>query len=488
LFENNKSNFAPSKTIGEREQAMKKSMIKHLGFDLSTTALSVGGRTEGGQEVFTSMPIRGAATWNRQPAFDLQYVASMILILLGKLGEQGWEFTPDGALSFSVRQHDMVLLDKNGNVIMPALSWQCVAASAQVARLKKLGVETVVGNLAERFILPKLMWTLEVMDESTKNAVQVMTTGDWITLMLTGNARLSTSDAMSNGLLDQQTKKLAVSVLKQAGLNPKWFPEVIQSGEIVGTVQALPSQETGNIWDDIKRCLAGWKVIAPLGDNHAGAVGCGLADSGTIVFSTGTSGTVVRMCAMDATLTGQTAQFEYYLHRLLLLMLARCCAWYEDFKKQWAPNLTYKELDDMAMKVRFEDYICINVGADGREIYPENWEKIPLDVKVASVQASISAALIKLVGIMLTEVRGAAPITRVVLTGGLSQSPFFRQIFKNALFAVNPDLQLLISDRQGPLASQAATFGALINAMVGAGEYPNLGTAISELCPLKPCD
>jgi hypothetical protein len=57
---------------------------------------------------------------------------------------------------------------------------------------------------------------------------------DWIAQRLTGKDRLSSSDAISNGLLDQQTKKLAESTLRKGKLNPKWFPKVVQSGRNVG--------------------------------------------------------------------------------------------------------------------------------------------------------------------------------------------------------------------------------------------------------------
>ena len=50
---------------------------------------------------------------------------------------------------------------------------------------------------------------------------------DWIAQRLTGKDRLSSSDAISNGLLDQQTKKLAERALRKGKLNPKM---VSQSG------------------------------------------------------------------------------------------------------------------------------------------------------------------------------------------------------------------------------------------------------------------
>ena len=147
----------------------------------------------------------------------------MILTLLDDLEQEGWSFA-QAALSFAVRQHDMVLLDGDGQLLIPALSWQCNAASSEVQQLRKQGAEEVVGRVEERFILPKLMWALSAKPSLRKSISQVMTTGDWIAALLTGKSRLSTSDALSNGLLVQKTKRLSADVMRKAKLKPEWFP------------------------------------------------------------------------------------------------------------------------------------------------------------------------------------------------------------------------------------------------------------------------
>ncbi len=67
---------------------------------------------------------------------------------------------------------------------------------------------------------------------------------------------------------------------------------------------------------------------------------------------------------------------------------------------------------------------------------------------------------------MLNEVPDAKEtVSRFVLTGGLSQSPFFQQVFHAGVQLLNPKAKLLISARQGPLRYQTAAYGALLNAM-----------------------
>ena len=309
------------------------------GFDLSTTGLGLGVRSRRGEEAYAHTNMQGATTWKGQPAFALEHIPRMILALLDQLEQQGWVFE-DTALSFAVRQHDMVLLDRAGKPLIPALSWQCHAASEQVRQLRRQGAEEHVGRIEERFILPKLMWALAKEPRLRQSIAQVMTTGDWVGYLLTGKARLSASDALSNGLLLQRTKQLAAQVMSQARLTPDWFPPVTSSGRRIGLTTMKPVDGADENWMILKGRLAGSPIISGLGDNHATGVGCGLAegDFETMVISAGTSGTVNRVCSANAALAGKAACFEYYKNRLLLMMLADCCKWYDRFVAQYAPG------------------------------------------------------------------------------------------------------------------------------------------------------
>ena len=53
----------------------------------------------------------------------------------------------------------------------------------------------------------------------SEKVATVFLTGDWIAYALTGERTLSTSDALSNGLLAQQSRKKADEVLRAAGFD-----------------------------------------------------------------------------------------------------------------------------------------------------------------------------------------------------------------------------------------------------------------------------
>jgi sugar (pentulose or hexulose) kinase len=463
-----------------------------LGFDESTTKTGAGVRAADGRQQYAAVDNRGATNWHGQPAFDLAELPGLLLESLELLERDGWQFAHgQGALSFSVRQHDMVVLDGDDRLLLPALSWQCNAAAAQVAALRQAGAEAIVGRIEERFILPKLMWVLEQQPALRDRVASVMTTGDYIAYRLTGRRRLSTSDALSNALLTQSEKRLAADVIERAELNMAWFPEVIQSGTIFGTVAPGKAGEDA-AWRLLAERLAGWQVAAGLGDNHATGVGCGgLVDDATIVVSAGTSGTINRRIRPDVPLRGEAACFEFYDDRLLLMMLADCGAWYARFRQQFGQGTGHGELNGLALaadpaRIRRVRHRADQPDAARREVYPPDWDAMTLGERTASTQFSIVAELLRHAQAMLAEADGAPPVRRFVLTGGLSESPMMQEVFHAGVQVLVPGAEVLVAAQGDELSHQTAAYGALINALLPQ-RGGDLAAICRELCPLTAC-
>jgi sugar (pentulose or hexulose) kinase len=468
-------------------------IAKVLGFDLSTTGLAVGVQGVKGEEDFASVDMLGAMKWYDQPAFNLEFVPVMIESVLKQLISKGWDFSKPGALSFSVRQHDMVVLDRLGHCLAPALSWQCNAAIEETIRInKQKRLCHVVGRVEERFILPKMMWLLKKDREIRGNIGKVMTTGDYIAGVLTGIWQLSSSDAYCNGLLNKGNKELAAKSIEMCGLSSAWFPSVIGSGKKIGKAVKVNREDNAlRPWSNVCSMLEGWEVISSLGDNHAGAVGCGLCSDETIVVSAGTSGTVVRIGHKNEGRAGIAACFEYYDEELLLMMMARCADWYKDFVKDYCEGMDYEKIDAVIIRhiqsgaaLSIERIRQIKKEEKIIEVYPKDWEDFFLVQKAICVQASIALELLLLVKKMLLEVTESdIEIKKVVVTGGLSRSSFFQMVLKTGL-EILQDLKLYVGDHQGPLAYKAAALGALINAKFGV-EGGNISEVIKKNCPVS---
>ena len=459
---------------------------RFIGLDISTTAVTAGVRDNSGEEDLVAVPIRGSVSWKGQPAIEADTLAPMLAEALEQLQQKGWRFSQPGDLCASVRQHDMVLLGAEGEVLIPFITWQCHAATQEVEELRKLGAEDTVGRIEPRFILPKLRWALNQEPALAEKVRRVMTTGDYMARQLTGVERLSCSDAVSNGLLNQKTKELATAAMELAKLNPAWFPKPIPTGEPVGTVDAA---KTSGAWRAVAEALQGWTIKAGLGDNHAGGVGSGLVDRETVVISLGSSGTVIRRCRPDAKLRGNAARFEYFDDSLLLEMLADCAVWYDRFVRTYnTGNLTYGQLNDLAPQTPAPQFIGQTQTDQGwKEVYPADWESLPLVVKVQSTQASIAVHMLRLVKDLLGEVTDTdiPAIQRFVITGGLSRSAFIQSVLGTGLSALVPNCRVQVSSRQGPLANKGAVLGALFTAMVGTTGYPDLSSVVNQLCTLQ---
>ena len=462
-----------------------------IGYDLSTTALTVAGMPKdgiAGDEVVVSIPMRGATTWLVQPAHDLKELPNLFIDALRAIQAQGYEFAPDGVISGSVRQHDMVLADANSRPIRPALSWQCNAAEKQVEMLRNKGAEEQVGRLEPRLVLPKLLWAME-QDPGLKDSIAtVMTTGDFIAMQLSGTPTLCSSEALSNGLMTQETRQFAFRFLASVpGLDLSWFPTIAYSGSVIeprpSAIPLFPD------WKRVRELLPGWRVVAGLGDNHAGALGGGLSDCNTMVISAGTSGTVVRAVNPKLQTGSRAMKFEYFENTLLLMMMPDCAAWYKRFKQLFAGTMPYAELDALALAAQNHSDLVFHDAADAP--WPDWFCKLSLGEQDRNIQSSIAYQLaILFMELFSDEViirRGDEVhwINRVVFTGGLTASRWFCQSLSETMRIRGHYVRVEVSSRTGPLANQAATLGALINALVGGGLIKSREEAIKTLCPTR---
>ncbi len=469
---------------------MSDQVAQYLGIDVGTGGVELGVRSATGVEGHASVDISDETIWRGVDAFNVQKLPERLIAGLQQLELDGWAFQPtgDSALSFSVRQHDMCLLCEDGTLLMDGivLGWRCAAAEEEVNELTSQGVADVVGKIEARFILPKLQWLLKQQPELQNEVRYVMTTGDYIAWMLTGKRRLSTSDALSNGLLNQSDKSLAVKVLRQAGFNVDWFPTPISSGEVVGQVAVNAGLDPR--WEEIRERLFGWNVTAGLGDNHAAAVGCGLNDESTIVISAGNSGTINRAVAVNVPLRepAQAAQFEYYDKRLLLMMLADCTKWYDRFRKQFAAGAGHAELNEAALESDVSNLSRVRQEANGGgfcEVYPAGFDQLTLGEQAASTQYSIALELMLLAKSILAETPEHADVAgNFMLTGGLSQSLFFQHCFSVGLRGLIDGASVAVSARSGALAYENGAYGALVNAML-PGDFSGEIAKAAVLCP-----
>lgn len=191
-------------------------------------------------------------------------------------------------ISFGGQMHGLVILDKNDNVIRPAILWNDTRTQKETDYLNNvIGKKKLVdltGNIAfAGFTAPKIMWLKENEPDNFKKINKIMLPKDYIAYKLTGVHCTDVSDASGMLLLDVKNRCWSKEMLEIVGINENQLPKLYESYEIVGKVKSEIEDELG--FKDVK-------VAAGAGDNAAAAIGTGTVNNGDCNISLGTSGTV----------------------------------------------------------------------------------------------------------------------------------------------------------------------------------------------------
>ena len=187
------------------------------------------------------------------------------------------------------QMHGLVVLDKDDNVIRPAILWNDGRTADQVDYLNneigKDKLSEMTANIAfAGFTAPKLLWMRKNEPELFAKIDKIMLPKDYINYCLTGVHACDYSDASGILLLDVKNKRWSKEMMEICGVKECQMPGLYESYACIGTVLPEMAKALG--------LPEGVKVCAGAGDNAAAAVGTGVVGEGGCNISLGTSGTV----------------------------------------------------------------------------------------------------------------------------------------------------------------------------------------------------
>ncbi|MFD1673531.1 xylulokinase [Alicyclobacillus fodiniaquatilis] len=187
------------------------------------------------------------------------------------------------------QMHSLVLLDKAGKVIRPAILWSDQRTQAQVDWIADhVGVEKTIQYTANppltNFTATKLLWVRDEEPENYARIDKVLLPKDYIRYRLTGAFATDVSDASGMLLLDVEKRCWSKEMCAALDVPTAWLPEVYESINVTGEVSSEAAQAAG--------LAAGTKVVAGAGDQAAGAIGNGVVRPGVVSSTIGTSGVV----------------------------------------------------------------------------------------------------------------------------------------------------------------------------------------------------
>lgn len=193
------------------------------------------------------------------------------------------------AISFSGQMHGLVMLDKDDNVIRPAILWNDGRSEKEVAYLNnEVGKDFLLdntGNIAfAGFTAPKLLWVYNNEPENFAKIDKVMLPKDYVAYMLSGVFATDTSDAAGTLYFDTKNRSWSKPMLDLIHISEDNLPKIFESYEAVGNIKADVAAELGLSEDT--------KIVIGAGDNAASAIGTGTIGDGDCNISLGTSGTI----------------------------------------------------------------------------------------------------------------------------------------------------------------------------------------------------
>ena len=452
-----------------------------IGIDLGTSAMKLLLADENG--TIRNTAVREYPLLFPHPGWSEQEPKAWWGALQSGLQEllSGFDASEVVGIGVGGQMHGLVALDKDDNVIRPAILWNDGRTAEETEWLNTaIGKETLskyTGNIAfAGFTAPKILWMQKHEPENFARISKIMLPKDYINYRLTGVHACDYSDASGMLLLDVEHKRWSKEMLSICGVTEEQLPRLYESYDVIGTVKEEVAATLG--------IPASVKVVAGAGDNAAAAVGTGTVGNGACNISLGTSGTI--FISSDSfgvdPINGlhAFAHADGHWHLMGCMLSAASC-------NKWFCDEILKTTDYASEQIDMEE----NLGQNRVFFLPYLMgERSPIndvDARGTFVGLSLDTTRRDMVQAVLEGVafaiRDSFEVARSIgvridcskVCGGGAKSPVWRKMLCNIL---NIPLDL-------PQTEQGPGMGGAMLAMVGAGLYPSVEACADALVSVK---
>jgi xylulokinase len=192
------------------------------------------------------------------------------------------------AIGISYQMHGLVVVDKNQQVLRPAIIW-CDSRAVPIGQqgAKDIGARKCLKrllNLPGNFTASKLKWVKDNEPKLYTRIDKMMLPGDFVAMKMTGEIR-TTPSGLSEGILwDFEKDTLADFVLDNYGIAPDLVAETVPTFSIQGELTCAAAGELG--------LRAGTPISYRAGDQPNNALSLSVLKPGEIAVTAGTSGVV----------------------------------------------------------------------------------------------------------------------------------------------------------------------------------------------------
>ena len=204
------------------------------------------------------------------------------------LAESGIDPKDIKAIGISYQMHGLVCIDKNRNVLRPAIIW-CDSRGVPYGEkaFNELGAEQCLSHILNspgNFTATKLAWVKENEPELFEKIDKILLPGDYIAMRLTDRVCTTVSGLSEAMLWDFKTGAIADFLLEYLGFSPTIIPEIVPTFTIQGYVTAEAAADLG--------LAEGIPVAYRAGGQPNNALSLNVFNPGEIASTAGTSGVV----------------------------------------------------------------------------------------------------------------------------------------------------------------------------------------------------
>ncbi len=451
----------------------------YIGVDLGTSALKLVMMKGNGELVKTvskEYPLYFPRSgWSEQNPVDWFLAVKEGLKELAACADE-----KIAGISFGGQMHGLVILDKDDNVLRPAILWNDGRSTKETDYLNnvigKEKLSELTANIAfAGFTAPKILWVKNNEPEIFAKISKIMLPKDYISYMLSGSFATDYSDASGMLLLDVKNKKWSSEMIEICCISENMLPKLFESFEVVGDIKPELAKELG-LNDDIK-------IVAGAGDNAAAAIGTATVGEGACNISLGTSGTVFissknfGVDSFNALHSFAHADGNYHLMGCML-SAASCNKWWmeeilktKDFAKE------QENIENLGENnVFFLPYLMGERSPHNDPDAAGTFIGMRMDTKREDMTLAVFEGVTFALRDSLEVARSLGiKIERTMICGGGAKSPLWKRLVANIL---NVEVEVPVSE-EGP------GFGAAILAAVGCGEYESVEEATKSIIKIK---
>lgn len=451
----------------------------YIGVDLGTSALKLVMMKGNGELVKTvskEYPLYFPRSgWSEQNPVDWFLAVKEGLKELAAFADE-----KIAGISFGGQMHGLVILDKDDNVLRPAILWNDGRSTEETDYLNnvigKEKLSKLTANIAfAGFTAPKILWVKNNEPEIFAKISKIMLPKDYISYMLSGSFSTDYSDASGMLLLDVKNKKWSKDMIDICSISEDMLPKLYESYEVVGAIKPELAKELG-LNEDIK-------IIAGAGDNAAAAIGTGTVGEGACNISLGTSGTVFissrnfGVDSFNALHSFAHADGNYHLMGCML-SAASCNKWWmEEILKTKDFSKEQENIENLGENnVFFLPYLMGERSPHNDPDAAGTFIGMRMDTKREDMTLAVFEGVTFALRDSLEVARSLGiKIDRTMICGGGAKSPLWKRLVSNIL---NVEVEVPVSE-EGP------GFGAAILAAVGCGEYESVEKAAKSIIKIK---